>query len=278
MKLFSWLALAAALAGLVFVAVTQRHGRVDTARVSSARAALAELHARELALRHDKDRLLGNQLRNVDPLADDVRALKAALAQLEALRNAAWLEAAERALVAKSLDECRAALRAQESSVEVLKTYTAWGLNSTDNFPAYAEALDKTVPRALQGDVRQLRLLVAEFVSGRDDDAGSIEQLTDRLRKAGKAQKEGAVGDQLQWVAGHADAIVQARRTIAKQKAALEQPQAEQAIALLDATVTRTLEAAVVRSARGRMLLIGLAATVLMLGLAQLAVRKRGRA
>jgi DAHL domain-containing protein len=277
MKLLSRLALVAALAGLVFVAVTQRHGRVDTARVSSARGALAELHARELALRHDKDRLLGNQLRNVDPVADDVRALKVALAQLEALRNAAWLEAGERALVAKSLDECRAALRAQESSVEVLKTYIAWARNSIDNFPGFAEALDKSAPRALQGDVRQLRLLVAEFLGGRDADAASIEQLTDRLRKAGKGDK-GPVGDQLQWVAGHADAIVQARRTIARQKAALEQPQAEQAIALLDATVTRTLDAAVVRSARGRMLLIGLAAAVLVLGLAQLAVRKRGRA
>jgi len=277
MALFLRALLLLAVAGLVFVAITQRHGRIDATQVVSARAALAELHARELALRHDKDRLLGNQLRNVDPVADDVRGLKAALARLEALRQAAWLDAGERALVGKSLDECRAALRAQESSVEVLKTYTAWARNSIDNFPAYAEALDQSAPRPLQADIRQLRLLVAEFLSGRDGDATPIEQLTDRLRKAGTTQ-QGPVADQLQWVAGHADVIVQARRTIAQQKTALEQPQAEQAIALLDATLGRTLEAALSRAARGRMLLFGLGGAALALVVAQLALRKRGRA
>jgi DAHL domain len=267
------IALVAVLAGLGGVAVTQRRGGIDTRSAADARTALAELRAREETLLNDKDHLLGNQLRNVDPLAEDVAGLRACVQRLAPLGAAAWLDPAARALVKKSLDECQAALKAQETNIETLKSYAAVGRNSSDNFPAYAEALVKKAPRALLPEVQKLQLLVAEFLGGRENHAAEIHAIAAKLKAAKAPTPE--LAEELQWLAGHAEVIVEARKTVRQHQAALAEPQARQAIALLDATFQRGFDAAVARELRGRVLLVGLGGAAAALAIACVLLRKR---
>jgi hypothetical protein len=278
MKLVLLIGLVLALAGLGLVA-RKRQPAVDHTQLESARTSLGELAARESRLLQDKERLLGRQLHNVDPLAEDVRDLTRAREQLEPLRRANWLDAGERALVAGKLDECQAALRAQEASVDALKTYSAFERNSADNFPLFADALAKTAPRALQDDVRKLHLMVAEFRGEHRDKGAEIQQAAEKLRDAAKTQ-QAPVSDQLVWLAGHAQIIVEAEAELARHRAALEQPEAQRAIGLLDATFERTAAAAAGRTQRARNLVLGLGGTSALfgVGLVVVGLRKRSRA
>ena len=267
-----------ALAGLALVARKRPPG-LDRAQIDSARAALVELAAWQTRLMQDKERLLGRQLHNVDPLAEDVRGLAAARERLEPLRQASWLDAGERATVAGKLDECQVALRAQEASVEALKTYNAYQRNSADNFPQFADALAKSTPRELSEEVKRLHLMVAEFRGEHRANGADIVAAADKLRQAAKAQKP-AVAEELLWLAGHAQAVVEADVQLARHAAALEQPEAQRAIALLDATIDRTAQSAAARSVRARTLLLAASGAAGALGLALMigGLRKRPRA
>src|SRR5262249_41702724 len=155
---------------------------INRAEAESASTELVELDARETLLLRDKDRLLGKQLRNVDPLAQDVRDLRATREHLDPLRHAAWFDPSERALVGQRLDECKAALAAQETRIEALKAQSARGRNSSDNFPVFAASLVKTAPRALQKPVQQLQLLVAQFEGGHDGNAEAIRKTAAQIQ------------------------------------------------------------------------------------------------